>query len=35
VFEEPPANLVASCVRMTERASVAAAREQYLRRSNA
>jgi glutathione S-transferase len=29
VFEAPPANLVAWCARMTERASVAAAREQY------
>jgi len=30
VFEAPPANLVAWCGRMTERTSVAAAREQYL-----
>jgi glutathione S-transferase len=30
VFEAPPTNLVAWCARMTERKSVAAAREQYL-----
>jgi glutathione S-transferase len=30
VFEAPPANLVAWCARMTDRRSVAAAREQYL-----
>jgi glutathione S-transferase len=30
VFEAPPANLVAWCARMTDRKSVAAAREQYL-----
>jgi len=30
VFEAPPTNLVAWCARMTDRKSVAAAREQYL-----
>jgi glutathione S-transferase len=30
VFDDPPPNLVAWCARMTERPSVAAAREQYL-----
>src|SRR5262249_29248387 len=30
VFEDPPKNLVAWCARMTERPSVARAREQYL-----
>jgi glutathione S-transferase len=30
VFDDPPANLVAWCARMTERPSIAAAREQYV-----